>query len=133
VLAPDLDRYRAVDSRAIVGAALDTIEGDALPAEIRADYLDSYDGERFVESMRYVRSYPTELPKLAQRLPGIDTPVQIIAGGRDRVVPLVNAEFLAERLPRSTLTMVDAGHFAWEEVPGEYASIITAWVDRGSS
>jgi hypothetical protein len=29
--------------------------------------------------------------------------------------------------------MVDAGHFAWEEVPGEYASIITAWVDRGSS
>jgi pimeloyl-ACP methyl ester carboxylesterase len=133
VLAPDLDRFRAVDPRAIVGAALDTIEGDALPAEIREDYLDSYDGERFVESMRYVRSYPTQLPKLAQRLPGIESPVQIIAGGRDRVVPLVNAEFLAERLPRSTLTMVDAGHFAWEEVPGEYASIITAWVERGSS
>src|SRR5213083_1094797 len=49
---------------AIVGAALDTIEGDTLPTEIREDYLDSYDGDRFVESMRYVRSYPTELPKL---------------------------------------------------------------------
>jgi pimeloyl-ACP methyl ester carboxylesterase len=133
VLAPDLDRFRAVDPRAIVEAALDTIEGDALPAEIREDYLDSYDGERFVESMRYVRSYPTELPKLAQRLPEIETPVQIIAGGRDRVVPLVNAEFLAERLPHGTLTMIDAGHFAWEEVPGEYASIITAWVERRSS
>jgi pimeloyl-ACP methyl ester carboxylesterase len=130
VLAPDLDRFRAMDPRAIVGAALDTIEGDPLPAEIREDYLDSYDGDRFVESMRYVRTYPTELPKLAERLPEIETPVQIIAGGRDAVVPLVNAEFLAERLPHSTLTMVDAGHFVWEEAPGEYASIVTNWVER---
>jgi pimeloyl-ACP methyl ester carboxylesterase len=132
VLAPDLDRFRAMDPRAIVGAALDTIEGDTLPSEIREDYLDSYDGDRFVESMRYVRSYPTELPKLAERLPEIETPVQIIAGGRDAVVPLVNAEFLAERLPHSTLTMVDAGHFVWEEAPGEYASIVTGWVERRS-
>ena len=133
VLAPDLDRFRAMDPRAIVAAALDTIEGDALPAGVREDYLDSYDGDRFVESMRYVRSYPTELPKLANRLARIETPVQIIAGGRDRVVPLVNAEFLAERLPHRALTMVDAGHFVWEEVPGEYASIVTAWVERRST
>jgi pimeloyl-ACP methyl ester carboxylesterase len=132
VLAPDLDRFRALDPRAIVAAALDTIGGDPLPAEIREDYLDSYAGDRFVESMRYARSYPTELPKLAERLPEIETPVQIIAGGRDRVVPLVNAEFLAERLPHSTLTMVDAGHFVWEEAPGEYASIVTDWVERRS-
>jgi pimeloyl-ACP methyl ester carboxylesterase len=132
VLAPDLDRFRAMDPRAIVGAALDTIGGDPLPADIREDYLDSYGGARFVESMRYVRSYPTELPKLAERLPEIETPVQIIAGGRDRVVPLVNAEFLAERLPHCTLTMVDAGHFVWEEAPGEYASIVTDWVERRS-
>jgi pimeloyl-ACP methyl ester carboxylesterase len=132
VLAPDVDRFRAMDPRAIVGAALDTIGGDPLPAEIRQDYVDSYAGDRFVESMRYVRSYPTELPKLAERLPQIQTPVQIIAGGRDRVVPLVNAEFLAERLPHGTLTMVDAGHFVWEEAPGEYASIVTDWVERTS-
>ena len=133
VLAPDLDRYRAMDPRAIVAAALDTIEGDEVQAEVREDYLESYDGDRFVESMRYARTYPTELPKLAARLPEIETPVQIIAGGRDRVVPLVNAEFLAERLPHSALTMVDAGHFVWEEAPGEYASIVTDWVQRRSS
>jgi pimeloyl-ACP methyl ester carboxylesterase len=133
VSAPDLERYRELDPRAIVAAAIDTIEGDELPAEIRADYLDAYDGDRFVESMRYVRTYPTELPKLATRLAEIETPVQIIAGGRDRVVPLVNAEFLAERLPDGTLTMVDAGHFVWEEAPGEYASIVTEWVERRSS
>lgn len=133
VLAPDVERWRAMDARAIVGAAIDTISGEPLPAEIRADYLDSYGGDRFVESMRYVRSYPTELPKLAERLPGIETSVQIIAGGRDAVVPLVNAEFLAERLPHSTLTMVDAGHFVWEDAPGEYASIVTDWVERTRS
>ena len=132
VLAPDIDRFRAMDPRAIVAAAIDTIEGDTVPPEIREDYLESYDGDRFVESMRYVRSYPTDLPKLAERLPAIEVPVQIIAGGRDRVVPLVNAEFLAERLPHSALTMVDAGHFVWEEAPGEYASIVTDWVERRS-
>jgi pimeloyl-ACP methyl ester carboxylesterase len=130
-LDPDLDRYRAMDPRAIVSAALDTIEGHTLPAEIREDYLRSYEGDRFVESMRYARSYPVELPILAQRLPEIDTPVQIVAGRRDRAVPLVNAEFLDERLPNSTLEIIDAGHFVWEEAAGEYASIIADWVRGG--
>jgi hypothetical protein len=34
---------------------------------------------------------------LAQRMPEVETPVQIIAGRRDRVVPLANAEFLDDR------------------------------------
>ncbi len=58
--------------------------------------------------------------------------MQIIAGGRDRVVPLANAEFLDERLPHSTLMIVDAGHFVWEEAPDEYASIVAEWVERRS-
>ena len=61
VLDPDLDKYRRMDPRAIVGVAMDTIAG-GVPDEIRADYLDCYDGDRFVESMRYVRRYPEELP-----------------------------------------------------------------------
>ena len=81
--------------------------------------------------MRYVRSYPAELPILAQRLPEIEAPVTIIAGTRDRVVPLANAEFLDDRLPNSRLVTVDAGHFVWEEAPGEYASIIADWVTGG--
>jgi pimeloyl-ACP methyl ester carboxylesterase len=130
-LAGDLDRFRAMDPRAIVSAALDTIEGHTLPAEIREDYLRSYEGDRFVESMRYVRSYPVELPILAQQLPEIDTPVQIIAGRRDRAVPLANAEFLDARLPTSTLVIIDAGHFVWEEAAGEYGSVIADWVRGG--
>jgi pimeloyl-ACP methyl ester carboxylesterase len=123
VLDPDFDKYRRMDPRAIVGAALDTIAG-GVPDDIRADYLDSYDGDRFAESMRYVRRYPEELPVLAGLLPQIAAPVTIINGRHDRVVPLANAEFLDERLPNSRLAIIDAGHFVWEEAPAEYASIV---------
>jgi pimeloyl-ACP methyl ester carboxylesterase len=123
VLDPDLDKYRRMDPRAIVGAAVDTIAG-GVADDIRADYLACYDGDRFAESMRYVRRYPEELPELAELLPHIATPVTLINGRYDRVVPLANVEFLDERLPSSRLVIVDAGHFVWEEAPAEYASII---------
>jgi pimeloyl-ACP methyl ester carboxylesterase len=123
VLDPDLDKYRRMDPRTIVGVAIDTIAG-GVPDDIRADYLDCYDGDRFVESMRYVRRYPEELPVLAELLPQIATPVTIINGRHDGVVPVANAEFLDERLPNSRLAIIDAGHFVWEEAPAEYASII---------
>jgi pimeloyl-ACP methyl ester carboxylesterase len=123
VLDPDLDKYRAMDPRAIVGVAMDTIAG-GVPDDIQADYLDCYDGDRFVESMRYVRRYPEELPELAELLPEITMPVTIINGRDDRVVPLANAEFLDARLPHSRVAIIDGGHFIWEEAPAEYASIV---------
>jgi pimeloyl-ACP methyl ester carboxylesterase len=127
VLDPDLDRFRRMDARAIVGAALDTIEG-GVPDDVRADYLDSYAGDRFVESMRYVRRYPEELPELARQLPDVKVPVMIIAGSRDRVVPLSNAQFLDDRVPKSRLAIIDAGHFVWEEAPTDYASTVIDWI-----
>jgi pimeloyl-ACP methyl ester carboxylesterase len=123
VLDPDLDEYRRMDPRAIVDAAVDTIAG-GIPDDIRADYRDCYDGDRFVESTRYARRYPEELPQLAELLPQITTPVTLINGRHDHVVPLANAEFLDERLPTSHVVVIDAGHFVWEEAPAEYASAI---------
>jgi pimeloyl-ACP methyl ester carboxylesterase len=123
VLDPDLDKYRRMDPRAIVNVAVDTIAG-GVADDIRADYLDCYDGDRFAESMRYVRRYPQELPELADLLPRITTPVTIINGRHDRVVPVANAEFLAERLPYARVALIDAGHFVWEEAPAEYAAIV---------
>jgi pimeloyl-ACP methyl ester carboxylesterase len=132
VLEPDLDKYRQVDPHVFVNTAADTIAG-GVPDDVRADYLASYDGDRFVESMRYVRSYPEELPALAELLPQIRTPVTIINGRHDRVVPVANAEFLHERLPNSRLVLIDAGHFVWEEAPAEYASIIVDSISRSAS
>ncbi len=123
VLEPDLDKYRAIDPDVFVTTAMDTVEG-GVSDHVLADYLSSYRGDRFVESMRYVRSYPAQLPELAELLPGIATPVTIVNGRHDRVVPVANAEFLHARLPESRLALIDAGHFVWEEAPEEYASII---------
>jgi pimeloyl-ACP methyl ester carboxylesterase len=123
VFDTDLDKWRSMDPREIVGTSLNTIAG-GIPDEIRADYLASYQGDRYVESMRYVQAYPEELPMLAELLPDITTPVTIVNGGHDRVVPVANAEFLADRLPNSRLEIIDAGHFVWEEAPTEYASVI---------
>jgi pimeloyl-ACP methyl ester carboxylesterase len=84
-----------------------------------------------VESMRYVRTYPAELPVLRDLLPQIQAPVQIIAGARDPAVPPVNAEFLHQRLPHSKLDIIDAGHFTWEDAANEYAVLVMTWWDRG--
>jgi len=102
-----------------------------MPDYVREDFLSSYEGDRFVESMRYVRTYPTQLPMLRDLLPEIQTPVQIIAGVRDPAVPPVNAEFLQARLPNSKLDMIDTGHFAWEDGADEYAALVTSWWDGG--
>jgi pimeloyl-ACP methyl ester carboxylesterase len=125
--APDLDGFRRRDPRELVSAALSGISRYALPAAVRDDYLASYQGDRFAESVRYLRSYPAELPILAGLLPRIDTPVQIIAGAGDTTVPPVNAAFLHERLPHSKLDVIDAGHFTWEDSPAQYAALVTRW------
>jgi pimeloyl-ACP methyl ester carboxylesterase len=131
VEAPDVEGYRRAEPRQIVAGVLTGISRYGLLDFVREDYLSSYDGDRFVESMRYVRSLPAELPVLCDLLPQIQTPVQIIAGAHDPVVPPVNAEFLNERLPKSELHILDAGHFTWEDAADEYAALATAWWEGG--
>ncbi|HEY2689136.1 MAG TPA: alpha/beta hydrolase [Streptosporangiaceae bacterium] len=129
--APDIDAFRSQDPRALVQGLMATL-GPAAPAsDIVADYVESSMGDRFAESARYVRSYPEQLPLLAGLLPQVFTPVQIITGRQDPLVPVANAEFLHARLPNSRLDVLDAGHLAWEEASGEYGAIIAAWVNGG--
>jgi pimeloyl-ACP methyl ester carboxylesterase len=129
VLDPDLDRYRTIDPHVVVSTAIGTIAG-GIPDDSRADYLTCYEGDRFVESMRYARRYPEELPVLAGLLPRIAVPVTIISGRHDRVVPLANAEFLDQRLPDSHQVVIDAGHFVWEEEPAAYADAVLDAISR---
>jgi pimeloyl-ACP methyl ester carboxylesterase len=131
VEAPDLEPYRRIDGRQVVTVAIGTLERYTPTDAAREDYLSSYEGDRFAESMRYVRTYPTELAALRELLPTIRTPVQLIAGRRDAVVPPVNAEFLHERLPKSKLDIIDAGHFTWEDGADEYAALVTSWWGGG--
>jgi pimeloyl-ACP methyl ester carboxylesterase len=125
--APSLEPYRKIDGRLVVTAVIKTLERYSLTDAAREDYLSSYEGERFAESMRYARTYPEQLPVLRDLLPKIETPVLIIAGARDPVVPPVNAEYLHERLPKSKLDVIDAGHFTWEDEADTYAALVTSW------
>ena len=129
--APDIDAFRSLDPQALIDGLVAPLGPAAPDGDIIADYVESSRGDRFAESARYVRSYPEDLPLLAGLLPQIFTPVQIIAGRNDPIVPVTNAGFLHTRLPNSRLDVLDAGHLAWEEVPGEYGSIVAAWVDGG--
>ena len=130
--APDLEVFRAMDSRINLGNVFDTsFEHYKLPNQVREDYLKSYEGDRFVESLRYVRGYPQELPILRDRLAEIQTPVQLIYSRRDEFVPPINGEYLHERLPNSKLDILDAGHNVWEDLADQYAAIISAWVKGG--
>ena len=131
VFAPDLEPYRRLGGRQIVQRVIQTLERYVVSDTARDDYLASYEGTRFAESIRYVQSYRTELEILRDVLPRIQTPVQIISGLRDAVVPPVNAEYLHERLPHSELHLIDSGHFIWEDAADEYAALVNAWWTGG--
>jgi pimeloyl-ACP methyl ester carboxylesterase len=129
--APTLAPYQALDPAVVVGNATARIRNYVVPGFVRDDYVTSYAGARFVESMAFVRRYVAELPLLADRLERIATPVQIIAGRRDPEVLILDAELLHQRLPNSKLAVLDCGHAAWEEASNEYAHVASAWLTGG--
>ena len=133
VEATDLEPYRQIGGRKIVEIALSTINGYTPSDEIRDDYIASYAGDKFAESIAYVQAYPEQLPLLGALLPEIQTPVRIVQGSEDQVVPAENAHYLGERLPNSSVDLIaGGGHFVWEERPHDYASLITNWWERAT-
>jgi pimeloyl-ACP methyl ester carboxylesterase len=68
---------------------------------------------------------------LADLLPAIATPTQILAGRDDDLVPWSNNQYLADRLPNSEIHALEAGHFAWEEAADDYGRLIADWVGGG--
>jgi len=125
--APDIGELRHADPARVVAMALGQLNKYVLPDAVRADYLASYQGSRLIGSLRYLHACLAELPALRELLLQIQTPVQVIAGRRDTAVPLANAEYLHQLLPRSALDVLDTGHFAWEDAAGEYAALVNRW------
>jgi pimeloyl-ACP methyl ester carboxylesterase len=56
--APDLNEFRAADPAELIAGAVKSIPGYDAPDEVVEDYVKSYSGTRFVESIEFVRSYP---------------------------------------------------------------------------
>jgi len=131
IAAPDIEGFRAMDIRASIGSTVEPVAPRTAEPEVWEDYVTAYEGGRFAESSRYVRSYPDELRTLADLLPRITTPVLVLSAERDSLVPPSNGRFLHERLSHGQLVDFDSGHFPWEENASEYAAIVANWIAGG--
>jgi pimeloyl-ACP methyl ester carboxylesterase len=129
--AASIDEFREADPGAIIRGAVSSIRDYDVPDAVRDDYLESYSGARFLDSIAYVRNYPADLADLAPLLGSISTPVQIIVGRDDPYGLAADGKLLHEQLPHSQLDVFDCGHNAWEEEPGRYSSIVTSWIKGG--
>jgi pimeloyl-ACP methyl ester carboxylesterase len=130
IAAPGIEVFEHQDIRATIGATVEVAAPRGQEPDIWEDYVSAYENGRFAESTRYVRSYPEQLPVLRDLLPSIRVPVHVFAAADDPLVPVSNGDYLAERIPGSKLTILSASHFAWEEVPDQFAALVADWVTR---
>jgi pimeloyl-ACP methyl ester carboxylesterase len=126
--AASIEDFRGADPGTIIRGAISSIRNYDVPDAVRDDYLESYSGERFLDSIAYVRNYPTDLADLGPLLAGISAPVQIIVGRDDPYGLAADGKLLHEQLPHSRLDVFDCGHNAWEEEPVRYSSVVTDWI-----
>ena len=129
--APSLDDVRGLDARTNIGYAVEPGAPSETEPEVHEDYVSAYDLGRFAESARFVRHYPEQNPVLADLLPTIMTPTQIVSGQNDDLVPWSNNQYLNQLLPNSEIHPLDAGHFAWEQASEEYGRLVAEWVSGG--
>jgi pimeloyl-ACP methyl ester carboxylesterase len=131
VNAPSLELYKNLTGEEFVRGAISDMKKYKLPDYALQDYLTSYAGSRFFESVKFVRDYPQALPRLAKRLSEITVPCQITVGRHDPFVPVSNAEGLHKGLSKSKLDILDCGHFAWEDGAAEYGRLASEWIKGG--
>jgi pimeloyl-ACP methyl ester carboxylesterase len=130
IAAPGTEAFESFDIRVNIGATVEPVASRETEPDVWEDYVSAYEHGRFAESTRYVRSYPDQLQVLQAELPVIRVPVRVFAADADPLVPVSNGRYLAERIPGSELTILPAGHFAWEEIPDQFAVLVADSVTR---
>jgi pimeloyl-ACP methyl ester carboxylesterase len=103
----------------------------ATPDAVLDDYRLSSAGRRFEEAVNFVRAYNRDLPRLKALLPAISTPVLVLAGRDDPIVPPSNGELLAEHLPHCRYELLEGGHLIWEDAADAYAAQLAQWLRGG--
>jgi pimeloyl-ACP methyl ester carboxylesterase len=128
VQAPDTKAFEGVDGGELVAGSVVALSAKAPDDADLRDYRESYRGTRFVTSTAFVRDYPRSLPRLRQLLAQIETPVQVVYGKNDPLVPAGNAEVLARSLPHVRVVALESGHFAWQDTAAEYSAAVLDWI-----
>ena len=142
--SPELAAGGLKDLIAAPSGAFDNLEGgdvavqfitqsavNATPAAVLEDYRLSSAGRRFAEAAAFVQAYPRDLPRLRTLLPGIETPVLVLAGRHDPIVPPSNGELLAKHLPHCRHELLEGGHLIWEDAAPAYAARLGEWLRGG--
>ena len=101
------------------------------PPAVLDDYRKSSAGTRFEDATNFVRAYNGELPVLKALLPTIETPVLVLAGHQDPLVPPSNGKLLEDLLPRGHQVLLEGGHLIWEDAANEYGTRIADWIGGG--
>jgi pimeloyl-ACP methyl ester carboxylesterase len=84
-------------------------------------------GKRFDAAAAFVQAYPHDLPVLHALLPDVQTPVLVVAGSDDPIVPPRNGELLAKLLPHCKNELIRGWHLVWEDAPAAYAARLATW------
>jgi pimeloyl-ACP methyl ester carboxylesterase len=130
ILSPP-GHFSSIEGGAFVVELIRGATAKVIPDAVIEDYRASSAGDRFENATAYVRAYQSDLPALAPLLTGIKTPVLVLAGKNDPVVPPPNGELLVKSLPHCRQALLDAGHFAWEDQAGVYANELVSWIQGG--
>jgi pimeloyl-ACP methyl ester carboxylesterase len=131
IVASPPGAFVTMDGGAIATSFVSDSAARPTPAAVLEDYRLAAAGSRFEEQATYVRAYANDLPRLKELLPSIQTPVLILAGKSDPIVPPANGQFLKDRLPHSRLTLLEGGHLVWEDAADEYADHLASWLGGG--
>jgi pimeloyl-ACP methyl ester carboxylesterase len=103
------------------------------PPAVMEDYWLSSSATRFDQAANFVRSYPEELPTLKERLRVIQSPVLVLAGRDDPLVPPANGQLLVEHIKHSRQVLLEGGHLIWEDAASLYGAAIADWINGGYS
>lgn len=118
------------DAAAIVQVIRSLSASEPSP-EVMEDYRLSSAYGRYREAAEYIRAYPRDLPVLQGFAGEIRTPVLVISGSDDPLVPPSNGALLERLIPHCRHEILNSGHFVWEDAADEYSSLVSAWIRTG--
>jgi pimeloyl-ACP methyl ester carboxylesterase len=110
------------------------VDQSKVTEEMIARYFDLslHEGNRDATRMRFASYASRDEETFAARLGEIEVPVLVMWGDKDGLIPVSAAYAFKERIPQAELAIFEnAGHVPMEEVPGESAAAVRAFLSKG--
>ena len=117
--------------RALVAATLRSVYGD--PARVSDELVERYFELALRQGNRHalgLRLQQLEMGEHAERIKTINRPTLVLWGGRDRLIPPINAQRFAADIHGAKLLLFDnLGHVPQEEDPARTAAAVAAFLE----